>query len=305
MFGSTILDVLIGLAFVYALLSLICSSLTEVFSQVMSWRAKTLEIGVRRLLTDDATRDAFYRHPLIKSLSKSPGEGERVRPSYIPSRVFALALLDVVAPRTSDPAVPATSPQGASSPPAENDLHRALRALVGSSDKELEEVRKGAEIWFDDVMDRVSGWYKRKVQWVLLVLAVIVTGVLNADTITLANQLWQSPELRAAVVEAASAPRTTTQPTLNENAPEKQVQEQLDQLTKLGLPLGWGTDPLRASKDPVQWFTKVVGLLLTALAVSLGAPFWFDLVNKFVNVRSTGKIPAKSTTEEPAVPSSA
>ncbi len=48
-----------------------------------------------------------------------------------------------------------------------------------------------------------------------------------------------------------------------------------------GIPIGWGD-------GSVTWkaiTSHLPGWLLTALALSLGAPFWFDLLNKVVNVR--------------------
>jgi hypothetical protein len=44
-------------------------------------------------------------------------------------------------------------------------------------------------------------------------------------------------------------------------------------------------------KQPALFWTKILGILLTAIAASLGAPFWFDLLNRFVSIRSTGKAP--------------
>lgn len=41
---------------------------------------------------------------------------------------------------------------------------------------------------------------------------------------------------------------------------------------------------------------KLLGFLITALAISLGAPFWFDLLNKFINLRAAGK---RENDEEP------
>ena len=43
---------------------------------------------------------------------------------------------------------------------------------------------------------------------------------------------------------------------------------------------------------------KILGLLLTAVAVTQGAPFWFDLIKKLSNPRSSGPVPA--TSEETA-----
>jgi hypothetical protein len=67
-------------------------------------------------------------------------------------------------------------------------------------------------------------------------------------------------------------------------------------LKNLGLPIGWGgTKPPQTAVD---WITKILGILMTGLAVSLGAPFWFDLLNKFIVVRSTVKPTEKSGPEK-------
>ncbi len=98
MSGMVALEVAIGLAFVYLILSLICSAVQELIAQVMSWRSATLQDGIRNLLRDPNLKDAkdkvrdlageVYAHPLVKKLAK---EGKK--PSYIPARTFAMALL--------------------------------------------------------------------------------------------------------------------------------------------------------------------------------------------------------------------
>jgi len=286
MFGSGAIDVAIGLAFVFALLGLICSSLTELLSQQLGWRAQTLEVGIRNIITDQATREAFYRHPLIQSLGRLKRDGEREQPSYMPARVFSLVLLDVLAPDRQTPT--------AEEPGVASGLRRALRALTGTTDADLEGSRKRVEVWFDDVMDRASGWYKRKIQWVLLAIALVVTGIANADAISLATSLWLSPSLRATLVEAAGSYAARAQVAGAQKETLDQLQQRLGHLISQGLPLGWAGDRVLSSQEPGQWLSKLAGLVLTALAASLGAPFWFDLVNKLVNVRSTGAVPPRS-----------
>jgi len=288
MFGSGAIDVAIGLGFVFVLLSLICSSVTELMSQLLGWRAQTLELGIRNLITDPATRDAFYRHPLIQSLGKARPDGEREQPSYLPARLFALVLLDVLAPAPTNLEAPAQGQAVA------GQLRRALRTLTATTDADLEASRKSVEVWFDDVMDRASGWYKRKVQWVLLAIALVATSVANADAINLATSLWQSPSLRASMVEAASAYAAGAAAAGAEGQTLNQLQQRLGQFVSQGLPLGWAGDKVLSNSGPAQWLSKIAGLLLTAFAASLGAPFWFDLVNKLVNVRSTGTVPPRA-----------
>src|SRR4051812_39062997 len=94
MFGSEILDVAIGMIFVYLLLSLICSAVNEMIEAQMKNRARDLEKGIRNLLTDTNLADKLYEHPLIKGLYID----KKGKPSYIPARTFALTLLNIVAP---------------------------------------------------------------------------------------------------------------------------------------------------------------------------------------------------------------
>jgi hypothetical protein len=115
MFGLQTLDVILGLVFTYLLLSLLCTSVNELIAQWFDLRATTLARGVRLLLSgEEGTIDArnakasgltpenLYAHPLIRSLSYAGRAWFRKRPvplpSYIPSRTFALGLVDRVAP---------------------------------------------------------------------------------------------------------------------------------------------------------------------------------------------------------------
>ena len=285
MFGSGAIDVAIGLVFVFALLSLICSSLTEMVSQLLRWRATTLEKGVRSLIDDQGTRDLFYDHPLIRSLGKETEPGVNKHPAYIPTRLFAFVLLDVLAP------LPAEQRSANDDRQVAGDVRRALTTLTGLNDATLEAQRKNVELWFDDVMDRVSGWYKRKAQWTLLVFAVLVTCATNVDCINLATTLWQSPALRTALAESAASYQPGAQADPEQKETLDELRARLDKLSAQGLPLGWAGDKVLSSPEPKQWLTKLAGLLLTALAVSLGAPFWFDLLSKFVNIRGAGVKP--------------
>lgn len=101
MFDSAILDVAIGLAFILLLVSLLVTASSEILSGYLKWRSTHLWNGLEQLLQSAEMRDAVYAHPLIKGLSrvdiKNPDWGNgRHGPSYIPSRTFALALIDVL-----------------------------------------------------------------------------------------------------------------------------------------------------------------------------------------------------------------
>lgn len=98
MFGSQVLEVVVGLTLIYLALSIGCSAIKEVIAAVLSLRSRILEKGIRNMLQNggsDYTKQLF-EHPLIAGTAP-PGQ----KPSYISSRLFAVALLEVVAPPNS------------------------------------------------------------------------------------------------------------------------------------------------------------------------------------------------------------
>ncbi len=159
----------------------------------------------------------------------------------------------------------------------------------------MKEFRASIEKWFDDSMERVTGWYKRKTQVIVLISALAVCFALNVDTFAIANSLYQDTTLRTSIVAAAEA--RVQQSTSEESGSELEVSELRDELSGLKLPIGWSGDtgvPNRMPGNFGGWVVKLLGVLFTALAVSLGASFWFDLLCKIVNLRASGKKPDKT-----------
>ena len=305
MFGSTVLDVAIGLVFVYLLLAIICTSANEILSALTKSRGKLLKEGIRQLLENQPTGAAknnplalfedFYKHALITSMMR----GNR-HPAYLPARTFATVLMDLV---TKDRAgqIDAGDIEAGLKTLPDGDVKQSLLALVQSTDQEVSEIQRTIEGWFEDSMDRVTGWYKRKTQIWTVAVALALTLLSNADTVQIARKLWQDPVLRSAVVEEAKVraqkprpsvvveypnPDDPTNPQIVSNegntlSPEEQA--------LLGQVLGWQNGLQDTSKR--AWMERIFGWLLTILAICLGAPFWFDLLNKFINIRSAGKAP--------------
>ena len=196
MFGSSVLDMAIGLMFFYFLLSTLCSTLNEWVAAALRWRSKTLEQGVRQLLGEgDELCSRLYAHPLIVGLTHGDG-----RPSYIPSHTFATALLDLLCPKAEQPAAagPAVALRARVAELAEGPTKSSLLSLIDDASDDPERARANIARWFDDSMDRVSDFYKRRVRRNILLLALIVSTALNGDTLVLANSLWRDALLRVA-----------------------------------------------------------------------------------------------------------
>jgi len=267
MFGSTILDVAIGLIFTYFLLSMISSHINEAIATVFSLRAKSLEQGIQTLLSDPQLVDKIWNHSLVKGLSAKTGKA----PSYIPSNTFALAVFDALVPPSGKPTalgeLYATAQQLPESP-----AKQSMLSIIQHADGDVNKARAGVENWFNSAMDRLTGEYKRKIQRITLIVALAVTVIIGVDTLDLAQNLWHEQEVRAAIAATAQ-----TQP-----ASLSQLMNTIGQFN-----LGWGKLP----QDVGGWLQKIIGLAITTLAVSLGAPFWFDVLKNLANMRNTGPAP--------------
>jgi len=269
-FDSSALDVAMGLAFIYFILGAICSHVNELLAGFFGWRADHLEKGIRSLLGDATLTDKVWRHGVVRGLA---GRSDR-DPSYIPAQSFAKVLFDVLAPEEGKSAEIDAVIGSVKLLPDSNVKH-AILTFVDSSAGSIALLRSQVEDWFNASMDRVSGVYKRQIQLVTLALSVFVTVALGIDTIALAQALWQEPAVRAALGGAAQAASPN-------------IEDPLATLSEFDLPIGWTLLP-----DTVTgWVFKIVGLALTVFAVSLGAPFWFDLIKK-LNPRSSGPPPSK------------
>jgi hypothetical protein len=166
-------------------------------------------------------------------------------------------------------------------------------------------LQKNIEGWFDDAMDRVSGWHKRRTQVWTLIVAIIFTVSANADTLKIVHHLASDPVLRQAVVESAKTRAAGPRPSVaveykDPNDPLKPTVIRFDEnplhsgeedlLSRL---IGWGPEETKKNHT-TDWLLRVLGWLISIAAISLGAPFWFDTLNKFINLRSAGKSPAEA-----------
>jgi hypothetical protein len=304
------------MVFVYLLISLICSSLNELIEAKLKNRAKDLERGIANLLGDPGLVQRLYAHPLVKALYT---QGDK--PSYIPAQTFSLALwnLATYAQEGKDAAVAVTRSlpeirKAVANLPDEGglkDLKVSLLTLMDEAGSDLDRARRNVERWYDDAMDRASGWYKRRTQWILLGLAF--AGALNIDSLKIADQLYLDTPKREAIVAAAQGYSAAAAKAEGKMADEG-MEKNYAKIKKLGFPLGWSREDFPADgSGGADWLgtilLKLLGLLATALAVSLGAPFWFDVLNKFMVVRSTikpheksGETPSKDKQAAPETP---
>jgi hypothetical protein len=322
-FGSEILDVAVGLALVYLLLSLVASAAREGIEGIVKARAIFLERGIRELLDDksgDKLAKRFYEHPLVFSLFPGRYEAKARRwlgrnmPTYIPARNFASALLDLTlrgpevgpyAAQRTTPALSISELRASVQRIESTSVQRAILSAIDRAQGDLAQVQANLEAWFDGAMDSVSGWYKRRTQLVLFGIGLVTAIALNVNTMTIATYLWnnevarQSLARRAEIVAEDTTYRRLVRDTTRSAA---NIRARYEDLASLSLPIGWATvskpaEGARAVEVWTFWLSQVMGLLLTTFAIMLGAPFWFDTLNKIIVIRSTVKPHEKSPEE--------
>ena len=336
MFGSEVLDIALGLVLVFLLVSLVLTAVREAIEAWLRSRAGDLNQAIFELLQrDEDLLKKFYDHPLVFALHRmerggrdalkalptapkppaAPGApkpkaetiGAKARrlarshlPSYIPRETFAAALIDLLR---------STDNKGAK-------VRDAYDALERLSNGQLGRLRGEIEGWYDGAMDRASGWYKRRTQKILFVLGLSCAIVLNVNSVVIARHMATDAQARAFVADYAEGITRNGAPGTD------QIQAFQGELeTKVGLPIGWSASSLLKLRElvPAVRFagkgekvdlgataagllaviTFLVGYLITAFAAMLGAPFWFDVLNRIMVIRSTVK-PKEKSPDEPS-----
>ncbi len=396
MLSSGIIDLAVGIIFVFGVTAAISSVATELIAHLLGLRGAYLLLGLRELLDSqdkivnlgDAAMNDFDtvrtlmndpqarpRHRLLKTqpagtraggpssttaallgspilrnqglagqmasrsltlgsakdnkknkpapLPKSTGNGtwklRRSLPSYIPARSFAEAVIGMVVPDTAGQTTMDTVQHYIGQlPDSMGPLKTSLTAMAASAAGDITRFRTSVEHWYDDHMARVSGWYKRRVTWITLLVGVVLVVLLNINAITIGRALYGDSAIRSAVSTVAANGTNCKAPSPSPSPSEIKdqlnclgnLETQLTAAAQAGLPLGWGT--VTACSGPnahCNWWERrgivspqgnpawqlilvILGFLITVAAIAPGAQFWFGLLARFGSLRSSGPPPA-------------
>lgn len=370
MLGSGIIDLAIGLVFVFGVTAALSSVFTELIARFLGLRGAYLLGGLRELLdgtgSQTALNDAIGNYNEMKALVKGPvpataggaappatksatgallgspilrsqgmigqissrdltvapgkhGRPSRITtgtwkrpwracrslPSYISSTSFSAAIIDLLVPNAAGQTTMAQVQDGINKLPEwMPTLKESLQTLAANAGEDIDLFRTSVENWYDDHMSRVSGWYKRHVAKITIVVGTILILLLNINTLTIGRTLWNSSVVRTAVSSVAA---NTTQ---SQRDCLAGLQKQLSDAAQAGLPIGWGTVPdCAAPKTSCNWLDQrgifsrhggsgweivlvLIGFLITIIALTPGARFWFDILGKLGSLRTTGPKPA-------------
>lgn len=343
------LDVAIGLFFIYLTLSLLVSGIQELIATVLEWRAKQLKEAIQILLGDNEANDPsakqgqkiankLWDHSLIRSLNQRKIIRGSVGPSYISSKMFAATLLQILQTDYN------FNPSGTI-----DDIVKSLKdnkildteigqriysiALIAqrkasANEKGIKSLENEIRIWFDQSMERASGVYNRNVKGVTFLIGLGVTLALNADTFHILERLNKDAAFRSSINQVASNVISNNKKQiddclieankLNNYRQKLTIQNQCFEeintgLDRITMPLGWSTmeqfnkqvNPrYPAEPKPWDWVFGIIklifGWVLSAGAIAMGAPFWFDLLGKFINVRNAGQVPESKSKDRPS-----
>lgn len=351
MFGSTTLDIVISLVFIYLLYSLLITIIGEMVANWLGVRARILRKAIEKMLNDGYEEEKdrrfnklrvmlskfflqesadfpqtlagrFYDQPSIKYLTRGHKKSllsfSQTKPSYFSGKNFS----DTVAQLFRNKGNGYSDMEKIRFCIKYNTLHiqqetlKQFENMLHDAGNNIEQFRVKLEEWFDETMDRASGWYKKKLQLILFWLGFIIAAMFNVDSIKIVSILSHDKDVRAQMVQLSIAAADSTSAiskafkqshdTAQTNRQLRETYATVDAAAKdANRLLGLGWDKVQPEKftrwitgDPFTWYKQFNpfrkefwGLVLTALALSLGAPFWFDLLKKLVALRSAGVKP--------------
>lgn len=349
MFNSVALDVVLGLVFIYLLYSLLVTVIGEIVSTWLGLRSQMLYKAINRMLTDSFFKNEslglriklmakkvlgreenkpatfaqkFYQYPSIKYLSKLEAAKNKFTesqlPSYLSAENFATAIINILKERGAGTSV---SEQinyclRYNTCQIQQETLKQLNNLYIDSGRDENLFQKKLENWFDDTMDRASGWYKRKIQWILFLVGFFIALIFNVDSIAITRKLSADKVTRGKVISMAVQSYDSSAQSsgyfLNNafsDSPGEKYKALLAEADSANMVMGIGWDDISDSEIGFGRYTLKAklpyhalnpfgsnfwGLVITAIALSLGAPFWFDLLKKLVSIRGAGVKPEKS-----------
>jgi hypothetical protein len=232
---DAILEVAIGLVFVWLVISIATMEVQSRIGLFLGWRAEQLEKSILSMLKDETLVKKFYEHPLIIELTPKDKEGNLAkgkngatkRPGYIPNATFATVACEVIMNAGKEgedvplDTMSISEMKASVKALAEKNpnLERVNHYLIPNMEKaaddmeaKLVEYRKNTEGWFNDVMSQASNWYKTRSQWMAFWIGLTIAVSMNIDTVNIAQKLWQEPTARAVIVAQAQTEAQSQEP---------------------------------------------------------------------------------------------
>ena len=292
-----LLSIVIGIVFVMLLFSLLATTIMEMLAGIFTLRGKNLLNAIHSML-GEAGAEKFRSHHYYQQLSEKANLFRWLRrrplpPSHIRSNTFTSILMDVLQINSTGEVK-----QKIDSLP-DGKMKEVLEFLYRDSQEDITLFRKKVEEWFNEVMERAAEWYASNIRIWLIWVGFTIAVIFNVDVINIYSTLSTNAVLRENIANAATQfvethpePKAVDSLTVNPdfNAAKDQAHELLTKdIAAVSSPLGLGWETVQWPVERKQhwWMYKLVGWLTTALAISMGAKFWFDLLRNLVSFRGS------------------
>ena len=312
---SPLLDFLIAFVYVLAICSTLLSLCYELISYWLRSRAYYLSKVLDDVLNDNKLNnlnlaELMYNFPQIDFTKRSYKD----KPMYISAGNFAKSLVhgfnnyfsqkntalppgSVVATTAVLPAAPFDLFKMAVGNMNMSDLKVLLQTFINGAGGDYDKLINNIENWYNDYMDRVTGWFKVRTQKRMFWVAIPVAVLFNLNFITIGKSLYTDKTSTAILVDMAEKWKPLYTDSIATPEQFKQAvklkENILDSLQRANVPMGWSAaDKTEFGKHTLL---SIVGWLLMAAAMVMGAPFWYDLLNKLVNMRKAGLKPNSDT----------
>lgn len=296
---SQVLEVALGLALTYYLMSMVVSWLCQFVLTTFETRGRVMENILRRIVGGKALGQllsmpqirslAPVRYPNWRSLFSRNVQlvekrVERIPVSNLLDAFFDLAKLDLAA--NSEELVELIQKL----PPSEGKTE--LLRLVNNGVSSVLELRARMALWFEGLMNQASEMFAAMAKRYVVFFSLALTLLLGVDSIDLFRQLWATPDMRAIASVKAQA-------YIAQYGYDADTEPLLADLEQFTIQIGWSSALKNAPSVETPgafvrfWLLKALGLLLTTIAVAQGAPFWYDLLRKMTSVKSPSSNPAR------------
>jgi len=291
-----IVEVAVGLVVVYYVLGLIVSFLSNRVTETLGTRGTNLEKYLKQAVGETKLGD-LTALPQISSLAPIrynrwwgifSGDVIQKKVEKIPVANLVDAVFDLYGLAGKE--YTGAQLQAVVSKLPDAELKKHLEALVNKGVTDINQLRSKVTMWTTGFMDQVGDAYKANARRIVIGLSVLVTLAFGVDSIELTGQLWQNSEMRAIANAQADA-------YIQKQGAEADLAPLIKNLDALALRIGWWSAPsaLPKSATPLAWviwvLKKIVGLGITACAVSQGSSFWYDILSK---IKGENAPPSKS-----------
>ena len=296
---SQALDVAVGLVVVYYLLGSVVSVVTQWINEALETRGKALEQYLIKIVGDKKIDD-FVKLPQMQALRPiryksffsifgsvtEPKKIEKIPVATLVDAFFDLANL------TSKKEMDLLQLAEAVDKLPDSEGKQAFIKWINQGVTNIADLRTRTTAYFNGMMEQAAATFRARARSFVIILSFGITLLFGTDTIQLAKTLWTSAELRAIAAAQADA-------VVAREGASADLSNIIDDLGAYSIRIGWWQQEQFPKTNNVgDWalyiVLKIVGLGLTAMAVSQGSSFWYDLLKKITSP-STSSSSSKSS----------